>query len=204
MLEAIALCEQIAGRELDWELGRTTAIGDHRWWISDLAEFRRDYPGWQLELRRRGDPARDPRAQRRGLEPSPDEALGRHPGTQRGRLDRGRRWPLADRLDAEGVDYEILVGRRREQRRDGEQSSERSAERTPAIRATARTTRRASASRSARGSTSSRATRSAIVMADGSDCPEDLVDYYRVLEQGYDCAFGSRFVRGARSSTTRA
>ena len=36
----------------------------------------------------------------------------------------------------------------------------------------------------------------AIVMADLSDSPEDLVRYYRVLEEGYDCAFGSRFVRG--------
>jgi dolichol-phosphate mannosyltransferase len=38
----------------------------------------------------------------------------------------------------------------------------------------------------------------AIVMADGSDDPLDLVAYYRKLEEGYDCAFGSRFVRGAR------
>jgi dolichol-phosphate mannosyltransferase len=37
----------------------------------------------------------------------------------------------------------------------------------------------------------------AIVMADGSDRPEDLVRYYRLLEEGYDCAFGSRFIRGA-------
>jgi dolichol-phosphate mannosyltransferase len=37
----------------------------------------------------------------------------------------------------------------------------------------------------------------AIMMADSSDLPEDLVSYYRVLEQGYDCAFGSRFVHGS-------
>jgi CDP-paratose 2-epimerase len=48
MLEAIELCEQIAGRELNWDLGDAPRIGDHRWWISDLAEFRRDYPGWRL------------------------------------------------------------------------------------------------------------------------------------------------------------
>ena len=30
----------------------------------------------------------------------------------------------------------------------------------------------------------------AIVMADGSDSPQDLVAYQRVLEAGYDCAFG--------------
>jgi dolichol-phosphate mannosyltransferase len=38
----------------------------------------------------------------------------------------------------------------------------------------------------------------AIVMADGSDAPADLVRYQRVLEEGYDCAFGSRFMRGSR------
>ena len=37
----------------------------------------------------------------------------------------------------------------------------------------------------------------AIVMADGSDDPADVVRYFRVLEEGYDCAFGSRFVRGS-------
>jgi len=36
-----------------------------------------------------------------------------------------------------------------------------------------------------------------IVMADGSDDPRDVVLYYRVLEGGYDCAFGSRFMPGA-------
>ncbi|HXV04407.1 MAG TPA: glycosyltransferase family 2 protein [Solirubrobacterales bacterium] len=37
----------------------------------------------------------------------------------------------------------------------------------------------------------------AIVMADGSDSPADLVSYQRLLEEGYECAFGSRFVRGS-------
>jgi dolichol-phosphate mannosyltransferase len=37
----------------------------------------------------------------------------------------------------------------------------------------------------------------AILMADGSDDPADLVRYYRLLEEGYDCAFGSRFMRGS-------
>jgi dolichol-phosphate mannosyltransferase len=38
----------------------------------------------------------------------------------------------------------------------------------------------------------------AIMMADLSDSPEDLVTYYRLLERGFDCAFGSRFMPGAR------
>jgi dolichol-phosphate mannosyltransferase len=37
----------------------------------------------------------------------------------------------------------------------------------------------------------------AIVMGDGSDDPNDLVRYHRLLEEGYDCAFGSRFLNGS-------
>lgn len=39
----------------------------------------------------------------------------------------------------------------------------------------------------------------AIVMADLSDDPGDLVRYYRLLEAGFDCAFGSRFLPGGRT-----
>jgi dolichol-phosphate mannosyltransferase len=35
-----------------------------------------------------------------------------------------------------------------------------------------------------------------IVMADGSDRPADICTYYRLLQQGYDAVFGSRFVAG--------
>jgi CDP-paratose 2-epimerase len=48
VLEAIELCEQISGRPLRWELSEEARMGDHRWWISDMSEFRRDYPGWSL------------------------------------------------------------------------------------------------------------------------------------------------------------
>jgi CDP-paratose 2-epimerase len=47
MLEAIDICERVAGRELSWEMGEEPRIGDHRWWISDLAPFEADYPGWK-------------------------------------------------------------------------------------------------------------------------------------------------------------
>jgi dolichol-phosphate mannosyltransferase len=36
----------------------------------------------------------------------------------------------------------------------------------------------------------------AIFMADGADAPVDLVAFYRKLQEGYDCVFGSRFRRG--------
>jgi dolichol-phosphate mannosyltransferase len=39
----------------------------------------------------------------------------------------------------------------------------------------------------------------AIMMPDLSDSPKDLVLYYRVLEHGYDCAFGTRFGSGGHT-----
>jgi dolichol-phosphate mannosyltransferase len=37
----------------------------------------------------------------------------------------------------------------------------------------------------------------ALCMADGSDSPEDIVkSYYKITEEGFDCAFGSRFIKG--------
>jgi CDP-paratose 2-epimerase len=49
MLEAIEMCERIAGRPLDWSLSDDARMGDHRWWISDLDEFTRDYPDFRIE-----------------------------------------------------------------------------------------------------------------------------------------------------------
>lgn len=37
-----------------------------------------------------------------------------------------------------------------------------------------------------------------VSMADASDDPEDIVRYHRILEEGWDCAFGSRFMPGAQ------
>jgi dolichol-phosphate mannosyltransferase len=35
-----------------------------------------------------------------------------------------------------------------------------------------------------------------IMMADESDDPRDVVRYWNKLQEGYDCVFGSRFVKG--------
>jgi dolichol-phosphate mannosyltransferase len=36
----------------------------------------------------------------------------------------------------------------------------------------------------------------AIMMADASDSPEDAIRYWRLLNEGWECVFGSRFVKG--------
>jgi CDP-paratose 2-epimerase len=49
MLEAIDLCAEIAGRELDWTYSDQNRVGDHIWWISDLTKFESHYPDWKQE-----------------------------------------------------------------------------------------------------------------------------------------------------------
>ena len=36
----------------------------------------------------------------------------------------------------------------------------------------------------------------AVMMADMSDSPEDLVAFYTKIQEGYDCVFGSRWIKG--------
>jgi CDP-paratose 2-epimerase len=46
MLEAIALCEEIAGRRLRWQYSDSNRSGDHIWYVSDVNKFRAHYPRW--------------------------------------------------------------------------------------------------------------------------------------------------------------
>jgi CDP-paratose 2-epimerase len=46
MLEAIELCESIAGRKLEWTYTEQNRIGDHIWYITDATKFKRHYPRW--------------------------------------------------------------------------------------------------------------------------------------------------------------
>lgn len=49
MLEAIDLCQEITGRDLNWTYSETNRIGDHIWWVSDTSHFEQQYPDWKLE-----------------------------------------------------------------------------------------------------------------------------------------------------------
>jgi CDP-paratose 2-epimerase len=46
MLEAIAICQRITGRKLNYEYRDQPRIGDHIWYISDVGKFRSHYSEW--------------------------------------------------------------------------------------------------------------------------------------------------------------
>lgn len=53
MLEAIALCEDIAGKTLQHAYTNENRSGDHIWYISDVSKFQKHFPDWhyQYDLR---------------------------------------------------------------------------------------------------------------------------------------------------------
>jgi CDP-paratose 2-epimerase len=48
MLEAIAACERIINRPMNWSYKDDNRLGDHIWWISDVRRFRAHYPEWHF------------------------------------------------------------------------------------------------------------------------------------------------------------
>lgn len=48
MLEAIQLCEEIAGKKLHYTYQETNRTGDHIWYVSDVSKFQSHYPDWKL------------------------------------------------------------------------------------------------------------------------------------------------------------
>jgi CDP-paratose 2-epimerase len=48
MLEAVELCEEIAGRPLEWTYADDNRVGDHIWYVSDIRKFQEHYPDWRL------------------------------------------------------------------------------------------------------------------------------------------------------------
>ncbi len=47
MLEAIATCERLTGRAMDWTYDETNRAGDHIWYISDVRRFQSHFPDWR-------------------------------------------------------------------------------------------------------------------------------------------------------------
>jgi CDP-paratose 2-epimerase len=50
MLEAIAICERLTGRPMNWHYSEDNRAGDHIWWVSDVRKFQSHYPGWHYRF----------------------------------------------------------------------------------------------------------------------------------------------------------
>jgi dolichol-phosphate mannosyltransferase len=103
---------------------------------------------------------------------------------------------LAERLDADAIAFEVVVV-------DDHSSDGTAAEvalvalRWPAVRCVPNLRPNGFGNAIATGFEAFRGDAVCIVMADASDEPNDVVTYWRAIERGYDCAFGTRFTRAA-------
>ena len=104
---------------------------------------------------------------------------------------------IAERLSAEAVPFEIVVV--------DDHSSDRTAEEVarvgaiwPAVRCVANARPSGFGNAIHTGLEAFRGEAVCIVMADASDDPGDIVAYWRAIQAGNDCAFGTRFTRAAR------
>jgi dolichol-phosphate mannosyltransferase len=104
---------------------------------------------------------------------------------------------VAGELEREGIDYEVLVVD--DSSGDGTGPRvEAIGERNPRVRCVRSPYQPGFGMAVRAGLEAFEGDAVAIVMADLSDSPADIVRYHRVLERGYDCAFGSRFIRGSK------
>ena len=49
VLEALQICGDLVGQEMQWSYVEQNRIGDHIWWIGSLERFQAHYPEWKLE-----------------------------------------------------------------------------------------------------------------------------------------------------------
>jgi CDP-paratose 2-epimerase len=49
VLEAIELCEKIAGKKMNYTISEKNRAGDHIWYISDVRKFQSHYPEWNFK-----------------------------------------------------------------------------------------------------------------------------------------------------------
>ena len=103
---------------------------------------------------------------------------------------------LRSRLTKEGISYEIVVVDDGSKDSSPEEVLQR-AELDPGVRLVRNPGRNGFGRAVACGLNSYSGDAVVIVMADGSDDPEDVVKYYYILRDQADCAFGSRWTRGA-------
>ncbi|KIL97808.1 Glycosyltransferase [Paramagnetospirillum magnetotacticum MS-1] len=104
---------------------------------------------------------------------------------------------LVAALEAAGIDYEIVVVN--DNSTDGTVAELRGLEaRFPKLRHVDNTPPNGFGFAVRRGLAEFKGEAVAIVMADLSDSPDDLVRYWHKLNEGYDCVFGSRFIKGGK------
>jgi dolichol-phosphate mannosyltransferase len=103
------------------------------------------------------------------------------------------------RLDVAGIDYELLVVNDNSTDKTSEVVA-KLAEENPRIKRVDRLPPRGFGRAIRAGLEAAKGDVLIIYMADASDEPDDVVMYFMEISNGYDCVFGSRFIKGSKTS----
>lgn len=106
---------------------------------------------------------------------------------------------LWERLDAAGIDYELVVVNDNSVDGTAKVLAELALE-NPRIKRVDRTPPRGFGRAVRAGIDAAGGEVIILYMADASDDPDDVVMYYNEISNGYDCVFGSRFMKGSKVS----
>ncbi|MBI4806726.1 MAG: glycosyltransferase family 2 protein [Desulfovibrio sp.] len=106
---------------------------------------------------------------------------------------------LWTRLEAAGIDYELVVVNDNSTDQTSEVLTGLAAE-NPRIKRVDRFPPRGFGRAIRTGLDAAKGDVLIIYMADASDEPDDVVMYFKEISNGYDCVFGSRFIKGSRTS----
>ena len=49
ILEAIEIIEELLGKKMKISFDETPRIGDHKWWVSNVDKFKKDFPEWEYK-----------------------------------------------------------------------------------------------------------------------------------------------------------
>jgi dolichol-phosphate mannosyltransferase len=104
---------------------------------------------------------------------------------------------IAERLAAEAIPFEVVVVDDHSSDRTAAEVA-RVAQTWPTVRCVPNLRPNGFGNAISTGLEAFRGDAVCIVMADASDDPGDIIAYWRAIERGYDCAFGTRFTRAAR------
>jgi CDP-paratose 2-epimerase len=54
VIEALNIVEELIGNKIKRKLIKTSRVGDHIWYISNMKRFKKDYPKWKQEYSIKG------------------------------------------------------------------------------------------------------------------------------------------------------
>ena len=197
ILEAARIVERLTGKPLNVDNFSEPRIGDHTWWISDVRKFQNHFPEWRYsydiesiiaEIVEAAKEREELKMKLSVLMPArnEEECIGSTVAA------------VTDALSIESIPHEVIVVDDNSSDRTPMVVEEMMAN-NPVIRLIHNSPPNGYGLAVRKGLESCTGDVVAVFMADASDNPGDLIQFYKKLGQGFDCVFGTRWSKGGKA-----